>query len=104
VQHLLVALAYGLLGWAVWQGRRWAWWVVVIVVGAISLLGVADVLFILSRPAAQQAEVIREMEDLFQFGSATFPLFVLSVAVLAGSVLALLTREARDAFFSPLPK
>lgn len=104
VQHLLVALAYFLLGWSVLRGRRWAWWVVVIVVGAISLLGVAGLLLILSGPAPRRSTLIGGLEEFFQFGSLTLPLFVLSVAVLAGSVLALLTREARDSFFRPQPR
>lgn len=101
VQHLLAALAYFLLGWSVLRRHRWAWWVVIIVVGAISLLGVAGVVFIVSRPASLRSEFIKGLEELFQFGSSTFPLFALSVAVLVGSVIALLTREARDAFFRP---
>jgi len=43
------------------------------------------------------------LEERFQFGRATLPLLILSVVVLAGGVLALLTREARDAFFRPPP-
>ncbi|MCI0721743.1 MAG: hypothetical protein L0338_22650 [Acidobacteria bacterium] len=103
-QHLLAALAYFLLGRSVLRGRRWAWWVVVIVVGAISLLGLAGVVFTLSQPAGLRSEAIRELEQLFQFGSLTFPLFVLSVVVLAASVLVLLRKEARDALLRPQPR
>jgi len=97
VQHLLGAVAYTFLGWSVLRGHRWAWWVVVVVVGALSLLGVAGVLLIATRPAS--SGTMRQFEELFQFGSATFPLFILSVAVLLGSVMALLTKEARHEFF-----
>ncbi len=71
------------------------------IVGAISLLGVAGVVFTVSQPAGLRSEAIRGLEQLFQFGSLTFPLFVFSVAVLAASVLALLRKEARDAFLRP---
>ncbi len=99
VQHILGALAYFGLGWAVLRKRRWAWWVVVIVVGLLSALGLAATGLVFLQPGEQRSGVLRQMEELFQFGSATLPLFVLSVAVLLGSVVSLLTREARDTFF-----
>lgn len=104
VQHLLVGLAYVILGWSVWRERRWAWWVVVIVVGGISLLGVGMVIFVILMPTAPRAEFVKQLEELFQFGWATFPLLIFSVVVLAGSVVSLLTPQSRQAFFRSHPR
>ena len=99
VQHVLVALAYSGLGWAVLHRQRWAWWVVVIVVGLISVIGIGAAAVFVFEPEAQPSGLGQGFVELFQMGRSAYPLFVVSVLVLAGSVLCLLTRGARDAFF-----
>ena len=100
ILHILGALAVSLLAVAVRRGRRQAWLIVVIVGGLMSLLGLASLLILFSLPAPAQREILQGFPQLFQLGSLSFPLFVLSVGVLASSVTLLLTRTARVFFQS----
>ena len=99
VRHLLGALFWVFLGWALLCGRRWAWYVAVYVWGTLGLLAVALMLYVLLLPAPERHSFMEGGEKALRVGRQGPPLFVLSVAVLVGSVIALLKREAREAFF-----
>ncbi len=99
VRHLLGALLWVVLGWALLRGRRWAWYIVVYVWGTLGLLAVAGMLYVLLLPGPERHSVIGGVEKTLRVGKPGPPLFVLSVAVLVGIVVSLLRREARNAFF-----
>lgn len=101
VLHILGALGVSLLARAVLRGRRWAELIVVTVGGLLSLLGLAGVLILFFMPAPQRRDLMEGFRQSFQLGGLSFPLFLLSVGVLASSVTLLLTREARSVFFPP---
>lgn len=101
VLHIVAALGVFLLARAVFRGRRWAWLIVVIVGGILSLLGLGTLLILWFLPVSVRRDLMKGFAELFQLGSLSFPLFLLSVGVLAGSVTILLTRAARGVFFSP---
>lgn len=96
VRHALGALLWFLVAWGLVLGRRWAWWVVIGPGGALSVLGVLVLVFLLFLPAERVAVI-----NAIGVGSLAIPLGPLSVAALAGAVAILSTREARDAFFPP---
>ncbi len=99
VLHLLGALGVFLLARAVLRGRRWAGLIVVIVGGALSLLGLTSLLIVFFSPVSVRRDIAKGMMELYQLGSLSVPLGLLSLAVLAGSVALLLTKQARDVFF-----
>lgn len=98
VRHVLGALLWILVAWALVRHRRWAWWVVICIGGALSVLGVLLLVILLFLPPARI-----NVGAAIGLGSLAIPMGVSSVAALAGSVAMLLTRGARDAFF-PQPK
>ena len=102
VRHLLGVVLFAVFGWALLRGYRWAWYVVVTFTSALGLLGVVLVLTLVHQSNPERHAMMGQIERALRVGSgAGYPLLVFSVAVLAGIVLSLLRKDARDAFFLP---
>lgn len=99
IRHSLGALLWVVLGWGLLRARRWAWYVVVYISGTLGLLGAGLIVFCFLLPGQARDAFIEGAERTLRVGKQGPPLFLLSVAVLAGIVLSLLRKEARDAFF-----
>jgi len=97
--HILGAVVWALVVWALLRGRRWAWLAVVTFGSIMSVLVGASLLTAWFAGIPLQT-LARELGVGLRLGSIGLPLGVLSVAALAASVGLLLTKEAREIFLT----
>jgi len=95
--HILGAVLWSLVVWALLHGRRWAWLAVVTFGSIMSVLVGASLLTAWSAGIPLQT-LAREVGVGLRLGSIGLPLGVLSVAALVASVGLLLKKDAREVF------
>ena len=100
--HVLGAIIWFLVARGSWQGRRWAW-LVVVTFGSLMCSFLAIALLTAVVRGESLLYMAHVAEVAVGLGRLGLPLGALSVAALAGSVVLLLKREARAAF-SPRPE
>lgn len=95
--HILGAVVWSLVVWALLRGRRWAWLTVVTYGSLMGALVVAGLLTAWSAGIPLQT-LAREVGVGLRLGTIGLPLGVFSVAALVASVGLLLKKDAREVF------
>lgn len=95
--HMLGALLWGLVVWALLRGRRWAW-LTVVTYGI--LMGTAGLAALVAAAAAgvPPSALARAAANGLRLGAIGIPLGVFSLVTLVASVALLLTKQARADF------
>lgn len=100
--HMLGAVVWSLVVWALLRGRRWAW-LTVVTYGSIMTALIAAAFLTAWSAGIPLMQLVRELEKGLRLGAIGLPLGALSVAALVASVGLLLRKEAREDFLSRKP-
>ncbi|MGH9803903.1 MAG: hypothetical protein ACRD4D_01930 [Candidatus Acidiferrales bacterium] len=100
--HMLGAVVWSLVVWALLRGRRWAW-LTVVTYGSIMTALIAAALLTAWSAGIPLPILARQLSRGLRLGAIGLPLGVLSVAALVASVGLLLKKDAREVFLSRKP-